>query len=121
LTWTLHVEEDFSSAHHNGPPGHKCNETHGHDWKAIVEVTYFEVNTIGWGPDFGAIKALIKPLDHKDLNVYFDGTLGHYGPFPPSAENIAQWLYQAVFDLIGTQPDFVEVHEGGANRVTYRE
>jgi len=109
--WTLHVEEEFSAAHHNGPDGHKCNVNHGHDWLAVVEVSYDKVNEIGWGPDFGMIKAMIKPLDHNDLNEYF--------AFPPSAENIAKWLYEQVRQMFGAC-DFVTIHEGGGNRVTWR-
>jgi 6-pyruvoyltetrahydropterin/6-carboxytetrahydropterin synthase len=126
VSWVLHVEEDFSSAHANGPEGHKCNEMHGHDWLAVVEIPYHKVDENGWGPDFGKIKSFIKPLDHRNLNELFDGT--HELPngvrlpeMPPSAENIAQWLYRQVWGTTGYQPDFVSVYEGGANQVTYRE
>jgi 6-pyruvoyltetrahydropterin/6-carboxytetrahydropterin synthase len=121
--WTLHVEEDFSSAHANGPDGHKCNEMHGHDWLAVVEVTYDKVDENGWGPDFGAIKGLIRPLDHQDLNKLFAaGTkFGGEEGMKPSAELIARWLYHQIWGVTGHRPDFVEVHEGGANRITYRE
>jgi 6-pyruvoyltetrahydropterin/6-carboxytetrahydropterin synthase len=119
--WTLHVEEEFSSAHANGPEGHKCNEMHGHDWLAVVEVSYHKVDENGWGPDFGLIKSFVKTLDHHNLNSTFDGTLGHYAEMKPSAENIAKWLYLQVWGAIGLQPDFVEIHEGGANRVRYTE
>lgn len=114
MSWTLHVEEDFSSAHANGPEGHKCNNVHGHDWLAIVEVTYNDLDENGWGPDFGAIKGLIRPLDHQDLNAFFPD-------MKPSAENIAKWLYHQVWGRVGFKPDFVTINEGGANRVTYRE
>jgi len=112
-TWVLHVEEEFSSAHHNGPEGHKCNETHGHDWLAVVEITYHQVNELGWGPDFGDVKGVIRPMDHQNLNKLF--------AFPPSAELIGQWLYHEIWGRIGIQPDFVEIHEGGANRIRYTE
>ena len=121
MTWTLHVEEDFSSAHANGPEGHKSNTMHGHDWLATVEVTYDKLDENGWGPDFGAIKAIIKPLDHKNLNDLFDGTLGHFAWMKPSAENIAKWLFHQVWGVTGYKPDFVEINEGGANRVRYTE
>jgi 6-pyruvoyltetrahydropterin/6-carboxytetrahydropterin synthase len=122
LMWTLHVEEEFSSAHANGPDGHKCNEMHGHDWLAIVEITYKKVDENGWGPDFGAIKTLIKPLDHRNLNEYFNADFAHLGEgMKPSAENIARWLYKQVTNVVGYTPDFVTICEGGENRVTYRE
>jgi len=126
VTWTLHVEEDFSSAHANGPDGHKCNNMHGHDWLAIVEITYNDVDENGWGPDFGAIKQFIKPLDHQNLNDFFDGTHRLEGGWlipsmKPSAELIAQWLWRQIWAATGLRPDFVEINEGGANSVVYRE
>lgn len=118
--WTIHVEEDFSSAHANGPDGHKCNNMHGHDWLAVVEISYDKVDENGWGPDFGEIKALIRPLDHQNLNEL----LG----FKPSAENIAAWLYKRVEDVLDAADgkygqcriEFVRIHEGGANSVTFK-
>jgi len=115
MTWTLHVEEEFSSAHANGPDGHKCNNMHGHDWLATVEVTYNKLDENGWGPDFGLIKSFIKPLDHQNLNDYF----APHG-IKPSAEEIARWLYHQIWGA-GYKPDFVEVNEGGANSVVYTE
>lgn len=114
--WTLHVEEDFSSAHANGPEGHKCNNMHGHDWLAVVEVTYSKLDEFGWGPDFGLIKNLIKPLDHMNLNEYFEPI-----DIAPSAEEIARWLYHQVWGATGLQPDFIEITEGGMNSVRYVE
>lgn len=116
MTWTLHVEEEFSAAHANGPAGHRCNTMHGHDWVAIVEITYDAVDENGWGPDFGAIKAIFKPLDHENLNEFFD-------PFglKPSAELIAMWAHDEIIRTTGYRPDFVTICEGGTNRVTYRE
>lgn len=114
--WTSHVEETFESAHHNAPPDqpeHKCANVHGHSWRAEIELTYGALDEIGWGPDFGALKALIRSLDHRDLNEMFD--------FPPSAENIARWLYRQTAEMTGIAPNFVRVHEGRANSITYRE
>jgi len=118
MVWTLHVEEEFSSAHANGPEGHKCTTLHGHDWLAVVEITYHKVDENGWGPDFGAIKNIIRPLDHQNLNTFFTET---DLPIKPSAELIGQWLYRQIWGVTGYQPDFVEITEGGANSVTYRE
>jgi 6-pyruvoyl-tetrahydropterin synthase len=127
-----HVEEEFEAAHANGPEGHKCNTMHGHTWLAEVEFTYVELDESGWGPDFGLIKALIKPLDHNNLNEYFGpGGLAWSAlderleqGMRASAENIARWL----FDLVnlevtarGGVMNFVRVSEGGGNRVTYYE
>jgi len=126
MPWTLHVEEEFSASHVNGPEGHKCNTMHGHDWLAVVEITYDTLDESGWGPDFGLIKSVIKPLDHNNLNEYFNGDHEDtrdfvIHPMKPSAENLASWIYNQVWSLTARRPDFVEVHEGGANCVTYRQ
>jgi len=117
-----HVEEEFEAAHANGPEGHKCRTMHGHTWLAEVEFEYPEsmLDENGWGPDFGAIKAIIKPLDHNELNSHFAGR------FPPSAENLAKWLWNEAASVVGltrgrAQNLVVRIHEGGGNFVEYRD
>jgi 6-pyruvoyltetrahydropterin/6-carboxytetrahydropterin synthase len=111
--WVSHVEAEFSAAHHNGPEGHKCLTNHGHDWKAEVEFTYDQLDEVGWGPDFGAVKAIIRELDHKDLNELFMPAMR------PSAENIARWLYEQFADRLGRMPTYVKVQEAAGNWVIY--
>ena len=117
-SWRSHVEETFESSHHNAPadqPDHKCANVHGHSWLAEIELTYGALDRpeIGWGPDFGVLKGIIRQLDHKDLNAFFD--------FPPSAELIAQWIYRQVQEQTGRTPDVVRVHEGRGNMIAYSE
>lgn len=115
--WRSHVEESFEAAHHNAPPDqpdHKCARVHGHSWRAEVEMVYSRLDGIGWGPDFGQIKAIIRSLDHNDLNELL-------APLAPSAEHIAQWLYREIEEVIGLAPALVRIHEGRGNSVEYRE
>lgn len=115
--FTARIERLIAAAHHNGPPGHKCRTNHGHDWRVVVEISYgdevVDGSPSGWGPDFGVVKAVIDAYDHQDLNERFGGQ-------PASAENFARRLYREVAEGTGCEPDFVEVNEGNANRVTYR-
>lgn len=116
MGWTSRVERVISAAHHNGPEGNKCHNNHGHDWRVIVQFSYGEVNEYGWGPDFGAIKLIIDFFDHGvggDLNEKL-------APNPPSAENFAKELYERLANFFGFPPDFVRVHEGHGNSVTYQ-
>ena len=108
-----HVEATFESAHANGPEGHKCRVMHGHSWVAEIDWEYGEVrqDEYGWGPDFGAVKEIIRRLDHQNLNNVFD--------FPPSAENIAKWMYQEFELNFGFRPLFVKLHEGRGNTMVY--
>lgn len=145
-----HVEATFESAHRNGPKGHKCAGTltgvpddvvavigkllaeqeeiadalieqlsdkfdfHGHSWLAEIEWDYDEdqLDESKWGPDFGRAKDMIRQLDHHNLNLIFA---------MPSAEMIAKWMYHEFEARFGFYPDFVRVHEGRGNTMTYRE
>lgn len=116
--WRYHVEVEFEAAHAAGPPGHKCHTLHGHSFKAVVEGEYGEaqIDDYGWGPDFGLIKGVIKPLDHQNLNelALLDG-------MPPTSEWLSHWIYQRVREEVGLAPDFVRMHEGHGNTMVYRE
>ena len=73
------------------PPGHKCGQMHGHNYKVEIEIRG-EYNTHhaygnGMVEDFGQIDERMKPildqLDHNHLNVVMQ---------EPTAENIAAWI-----------------------------
>jgi 6-pyruvoyl-tetrahydropterin synthase len=141
-----HVEAQFESAHRNGPPGHKCAGTyvgitddirqaltdaglsldadlqsvisnlldfHGHSWLAEIEWSYTEkqLDEYAWGPDFGAVKAIIRQYDHHNLNLMMK---------LPSAENLAKAMFEEFETAFGFPPDFVRLHEGKGNVLTYR-
>jgi 6-pyruvoyl-tetrahydropterin synthase len=141
-----HVEAQFESSHRNGPPGHKCAGTliglpddvtqilvnaglslddnlraqlsqvfdfHGHSWLAEIEWSYTEkqLDEYAWGPDFGAVKLIIRQYDHHNLNLMMK---------LPSAENIAKAMFEEFETTFGFAPDFVRLHEGKGNVLTYR-
>lgn len=115
-----HVEATVEAAHSNGPVGHRCQNMHGHSWRIEVEWIYGlqDLNEYGWGPDFGAVKAIIRRLDHsggdRGLNGFFN--------FPPSAENIAQYLFREIHSgWPEMQHLTIIIHEGGGNTLTYTE
>lgn len=113
--WRYHVEVAFEAAHAAGPPGHKCHMLHGHSFLAEVEGEYGEaaIDTYGWGPDFGLLKGVIRPLDHQNLNELL--------AFPPTSEYLSRHIFGQITELIGIAPDFVRLHEGHGNVMTYRE
>jgi 6-pyruvoyltetrahydropterin/6-carboxytetrahydropterin synthase len=116
--WRYHVEVTFEAAHSAGPPGHKCHTLHGHSFVAEAEGEYREssIDAYGWGPDFGKLKDVIRPLDHQNLNE-----LELLQGMAPTSENLTRWIYQQITDLTGLAPDFVRLHEGRGNVMTYRE
>lgn len=93
--YTLTIQTDFSASHII--PGHrgKCARLHGHNWKVEVEVQAQQLDHLGMGLDFHDIKSatnsLIEGLDHYHLN-----DLEAFATVPPTAENIAAWLFSCL-------------------------
>ena len=90
---------------------------HGHSWKVEIEWLYGDdsLDEYGWGPvDFGAAKGLIRRYDHHNLNVVLPERI------VPSAERLAQHLYEEFNVAFGRYPLLVRVHEGGGNIMTYQ-
>lgn len=85
---------------------------HGHSWLCEIEWEYGEsqLDENYWGPDFGKVKALIRDMDHHNLNLMFEF---------PSAEFLTKHLYKQFRDTFGFAPAFVKVHEGRGNTMTY--
>lgn len=122
MAFVSRVERVISASHFNGPDGNKCSNMHGHDWRVIVQFTYTELNEWGWGPDFGEIKKIIDKYDHGVGAGEKHMTLNkHLAPLPPSAENFAKRLFEELADRFNLAPDFVRVHEGQGNSVSYSQ
>jgi 6-pyruvoyltetrahydropterin/6-carboxytetrahydropterin synthase len=74
----------------------KCENLHGHNWKIEVCVAGEKLNGAGILMDFGDIKQHVREimatLDHKFLNEtdFFDDST------PPSSENIAVYIAEAL-------------------------
>jgi len=114
---------DFAAAHTlNGYPG-DCSKLHGHNWKLEIQVKGTELNDIGMVIDFKEIKRhakeVVKELDHTYLNDH-----PHFKERNPTAENIAQYLFQTIAARINcdqVQMDSVTVWENDRNCVIYSE
>ena len=62
---TIRTEETMSAAHIvHTDPNSPCFRIHGHNWKAIIEVTG-KVHDDGMIIDFKEIKSLLRQYDHK--------------------------------------------------------
>ena len=113
MTWIATIGPvEVAAAHSNGPPGQKCYNMHGHDWKVTVQFGFARLDEYGWGPGFGEVKALIREYDHQNLNDMVS---------PPSAEVFAQTLYDRLLGAFRIAPTFVEVEEAAGNVVRYYE
>jgi 6-pyruvoyltetrahydropterin/6-carboxytetrahydropterin synthase len=90
----------FEAAHQllDLPPGHKCANMHGHNYRAEVELGG-ELNEAGMVLDYAGLDLVmdcfLKQLDHKVLN-HVPGLEKH-----PTAENIALWLGEHLNNALG--------------------
>tara|TARA_B100000315_G_C14443765_1_gene525856 strand:+ start:161 stop:532 length:372 start_codon:yes stop_codon:yes gene_type:complete len=91
--YELRVESDFSAAHQLREYQGSCENLHGHNWKVEVAVKMKELNDIGIGLDFRAIRQvtqdLLASLDHQFLNE-----LEPFQEINATSENLAHWLFQ---------------------------
>jgi len=99
--YTLKVVSDFASAHTLRDYPGACSRMHGHNWKVEAEVVATELDNVGMGIDFKAIKAAVRELtdilDHRYLNE-----VAPFDMLNPTAENIAAWLYKGLSEKLNT-------------------
>ncbi len=66
-----------------------CRRSHGHNWKITVHCRSETLNAWGMVEDFAAVQTLVRErFDHRHLNDVLD--------VPPTAENLARWIVDAV-------------------------
>lgn len=120
--YTIAYRTHFSASHHVRDYPGKCKNLHGHNWKIKVEVRTKRKDEIGISVDFKQLKKIVKPVidrfDHKYLN-----DLDHFKKKNPTAENIAEFLYQEIDNRL---PENVKMHkitvwETDKYSVTYQE
>ena len=91
----VYVKTHFSAAHALIGYEGDCARTHGHNWIIEVYVRCKELDEIGIGIDFRAIKQavkeVIKGLDHFNLNE-----LPEFQDMNPTSENIAKFLFKEI-------------------------
>lgn len=114
---TIWREYRFASAHWLPlvPPGHKCGRTHGHSYRARVEVTG-DMGPAGWVRDFADVDEAVAPLraqlDHHLLNEV-------PGLENPTSENLCLWLWERLAPRL-TGLSAVTVCEEEHSGCTYR-
>ncbi len=105
-------EFSFSAAHNLPSYRGKCEKLHGHTYRIRVTVEG-EVNKEGIVFDFAQLKReveekVLKVLDHSYLNEII---------YPPSAENIALWVWKRLKDSLPLKE--VRVYESPDTFVTF--
>ena len=95
---------------------------HGHNWKVQVVIAGEKLDEAGLLVDFIDVKNLmwqvIERLDHQHLNE-----IPPFDVLNPSAENIAEYIYQQMKNGFGSAPvrvQSVKIWETDIQSATYR-
>lgn len=113
--WLIWVEGGFAAAHRLS----SCGEgIHGHTWRVRVGVRVGSLSPEGIGFDFRDLRRVLsrvtERLDHKYLNE-----LDPFHKVPPTAENLAHWIYQELVQELPVPLHSVEVAESRDTWVSY--
>lgn len=86
----VRVEKEFSAAHHLLNYQGKCENPHGHNFVVRVWARGEQLDAANMLVDYQimkkALKTIINEMDHRDLNVVFEGE-------SPSSEFLARYIY----------------------------
>ena len=89
------IEETFAAGHALRNYRGKCENVHGHNYRAEVTLRGAELDAIGLLVDFVELKkvvhAVLDRMDHQWLN-----DLPPFDTLNPSAENMAKYIYDEV-------------------------
>jgi 6-pyruvoyltetrahydropterin/6-carboxytetrahydropterin synthase len=99
--YTLKVLADFAAAHTLRDYPGACNRMHGHNWKIEAEVEASALNEIGMAIDFKDIKTAVRAIA-AELDHYYLNDLEPFREINPTAENIAQYIFQALAERLNT-------------------
>lgn len=120
--YILKVTASFSSAHRLRGYNGECSRMHGHTWKVIARLAVNELNAIGLGYDFRAIKThlgnVVNQLDHHILNE-----IPPFDRVNPTAENLAKYFHDQLKQAIpeNVRLNSIEIQESDSSAVIYVE
>ena len=110
---TIRVRGRFHTGHRQLRHEGKCRFPHGHTWRGefTLSTERFPRDELDMSVDFGALKAIMKHLDHKFLVTADDTTLLDAERFDPeglvllpgrgpSVENVACWCLERIVDVL---------------------
>ncbi len=117
------VEAGFAAAHRLRGYEGACERLHGHNYRVVVAVRAGDLGPSGMVVDFkmikGALGEVIGRLDHRCLNDDI-ADFGE-GALNPTAENIARWVAERLFEALPPEarPARVTVWESDTSAATY--
>ena len=93
------VEAHFSSGHYLRNYHGRCENPHGHNYRACVTLAGEELEENGLLLDFKQLKKIIQPivdsLDHQMINE-----IPPFTDLNPSAENLARYFFDEIEDRV---------------------
>ncbi len=119
--YVISVEQHFDAAHFLRGYEGKCEQLHGHRFRAAVRVSAPALDDTGMAYDF----ALLKKHLGEVLSRYDHTCLNEVRPFDeinPSSENIARTIYAELAEKLAAAPvklAGVDVWESPESRATY--
>lgn len=97
----IFIKTHFSGGHHLRDYPGNCEQPHGHNWKVKVTVRAKQLDYLGMGIDFKALKKsvnqVVDELDHCNLNEH-----PAFTDINPSSEHIAMFLFASLKDDLQT-------------------
>jgi len=129
--YEVRVEADFAAAHFLKDYHGKCEALHGHNYKVYAHVKGSKLDKGGMLLDFTILKKSLKDvcnqLDHTNLNDLTDYNNQEVFNQNPSAERIAQWIFQQLEAILkekkalnkNTKLYAVDVFETDTSRARY--
>ena len=119
--YRISVRQHFDAAHYLRNYQGKCNQLHGHRFRAVATVEAAELDDIGMAFDFSELKRhlreILERFDHVCLNE-----ITPFDRINPSSENIATTIYQELQVRLGKPPisiSSIEVWESPDSCATY--
>ena len=119
--YQISVGQTFDAAHFLRGSQGKCEEMHGHSFRAVAKITATQVNEIGLAYDFTKLKHhladILSRFDHTCLN-----DIPPFNEINPSSENIATTIYNELQPRLTNDPVSlwcVEVWESPTTGVAY--
>jgi 6-pyruvoyltetrahydropterin/6-carboxytetrahydropterin synthase len=119
--YVISVEQHFDAAHFLRGYEGKCEELHGHRFRAAVRVSTLTLDDTGMAYDFTLLKRhlgeVLSSYDHTCLN-----DVAPFDEINPSSENIARTIYEALAGKLAAAPvklAAVDVWESPESRASY--
>lgn len=105
--YLLKTHVHFAAAHVLRGYRGDCEQVHGHNYKVEIEVRATQLDELGMGVDFRAIRTaareVVGVLDHRMLN-----DIPPFTEINPTAENIASYIHEQLGRML--DDDRVRVH-----------